>query len=153
MDPHSITTVLSQEDGSTCLGERSGWSKRCGIPWDGEEKLRTVLVPPSMGPPRCFSGPYFQRDCDCSSSGARTVKVITVSGHLREFRIPVAAAQVLRSGSSSSSSSAALLFICDSDRLYYDEFIQAPDLDEELVEGQLYFMLPRSSLQQPLMGF
>ncbi|KAI4366242.1 hypothetical protein MLD38_022140 [Melastoma candidum] len=100
----------------------------------------------------CFSGHNVQGDSDCSSSGARTVKVITVSGDLREFRAPVTAAQVLRSGSSSSSSSSSVPsgFVCDSDRLYYDEFIQALDLEEELVGGQIYFVLPRSRLQQPL---
>ncbi|KAI4390034.1 hypothetical protein MLD38_002189 [Melastoma candidum] len=95
----------------------------------------------------CFSCEF---DCDgCECPG--TVKVITIGGDLREYRVPVTATQVLRSGSwSASSSAAAARFVCCSDLLLYDEFVPALDPEEELVDGQIYFVLPGTRLKQRL---
>ncbi|KAI4339985.1 hypothetical protein MLD38_024867 [Melastoma candidum] len=95
----------------------------------------------------CFSYEFVCDDYGCPG----TVRVITIGGDLREYCIPVTAAQVLRSGSfSATSSAAAARFVCSSDMLLYDEFVPTLDPEEELVDGQIYFVLPGSRLRQRL---
>ncbi|KAJ0231639.1 hypothetical protein HA466_0297590 [Hirschfeldia incana] len=87
---------------------------------------------------------------DCDSSP--TAKIVTVNGDLREYNVPVSASQVLESESSSSSSSSrsSSLFLCNSDSLYYDDFIPAIESEEILTADQIYFVLPISKRQYRL---
>ncbi|XP_008237879.1 PREDICTED: uncharacterized protein LOC103336598 [Prunus mume] len=82
-----------------------------------------------------------------------TAKVISINGSLREYPVPVIVSQVLEAGqtaSSSSSSSSSSSFICNSDRLYYDNYIPVLDSEDELEADQIYFILPRSKLEHRL---
>ncbi|KAG2313441.1 hypothetical protein Bca52824_024998 [Brassica carinata] len=87
---------------------------------------------------------------DCDSSP--TAKIVTVNGDLREYNVPVLASQVLESESSSSSSSSrtSSYFLCNSDSLYYDDFIPAIEPEETLQADQIYFVLPASRRQYRL---
>ncbi|CAH8363955.1 unnamed protein product [Eruca vesicaria subsp. sativa] len=76
---------------------------------------------------------------DCDSSP--TAKIVTVNGDLREYNVPVLASHVLESESMPSSSS---YFLCNSDSLYYDDFIPAIEPEETLQADQIYFVLPFS---------
>ncbi|KAF5174953.1 Hth-type transcriptional regulator [Thalictrum thalictroides] len=78
------------------------------------------------------------------SSALLTAKVITLNGTLQEYLVTITASQVLESESSKG------CFVCNSDKLYYDEFIQALDPSEELQVGQIYFILPYNRLQYRL---
>ncbi|VFQ59170.1 unnamed protein product [Cuscuta campestris] len=87
-----------------------------------------------------------------SSSGTRrrssaAADVILSNGELRQFFVPVKASQVLLMFSGSA---AASFFLCNSDRLYFDEHIPAMDAEEELEAGQIYFVLPAGKLQHRL---
>ncbi|KAG2324341.1 hypothetical protein Bca4012_038856 [Brassica carinata] len=80
---------------------------------------------------------------DCDSSP--TAKIVTVNGDLREYNVPVLASQVLEEASSSSSSSRpSSYFLCNSDSLYYDDFVPAIESEEILQADQIYFVLPVS---------
>ncbi|XP_010537254.1 PREDICTED: uncharacterized protein LOC104812024 [Tarenaya hassleriana] len=81
-----------------------------------------------------------------------TAKIVTVNGDLREYNVPVMASQVVEaeSAAASSSSRSTSYFICNSDSLYYDDFIPAIESDEELQADQIYFVLPISRRQKPL---
>ena len=89
---------------------------------------------------------------DCDSSP--TAKIVTVNGDLREYNVPVLASQVLEAESSSSSSSSSSrtssYFLCNSDSLYYDDFIPAIESEEFLQADQIYFVLPVSKRQYRL---
>ncbi|ESQ27458.1 hypothetical protein EUTSA_v10019130mg [Eutrema salsugineum] len=90
---------------------------------------------------------------ECDSSP--TAKIVTVNGDLREYNVPVLAYQVLEaesmaSSSSSSSSRPSSYFLCNSDSLYYDDFIPAIESEEILQAGQIYFVLPISKRQYRL---
>ncbi|XP_010471815.1 PREDICTED: uncharacterized protein LOC104751558 [Camelina sativa] len=91
-----------------------------------------------------------------SSSTTTTAKIVTINGELREYDIPVLASQVLESESTSSSSSSSssrsssFYFLCNSDSLYYDDFIPAIESDEVLQADQIYFVLPISKRQYRL---
>ncbi|KAF8022405.1 hypothetical protein BT93_F0057 [Corymbia citriodora subsp. variegata] len=77
---------------------------------------------------------------------SRTAKVISASGELHEYRVPISVSQVLHAEAYSSSSSPC--FLCNSDRLYYEELVPALRPDEQLSPDQIYFVLPESKLQQ-----
>lgn len=82
-----------------------------------------------------------------------SANVITLNGQLRQFPVPLTVSQLflqLDSESESKSKSESEYFICNSDSLYYDEYMQAMDLTEELQSGQIYFILPNSRLHYPL---
>ncbi|CAF2180295.1 unnamed protein product [Brassica napus] len=87
---------------------------------------------------------------DCDSSPA--AKIVTVNGDLREYNVPVLASQVLEAESmaSSSSSRPSSYFLCNSDSLYYDDFIPAIEPEEILQADQIYFVLPVSKRQYRL---
>ena len=88
---------------------------------------------------------------DCDSSPA--AKIVTVNGDLREYNVPVLASQVLEAesmASSSSSSRPSSYFLCNSDSLYYDDFIPAIEPEEILQADQIYFVLPVSKRQYRL---
>ncbi|CAL9215742.1 unnamed protein product [Arabidopsis halleri] len=86
------------------------------------------------------------------SNSSPTVKIVTVNGDLREYNVPVKASQVLEaeSAAASSSSRSSSYFICDSDSLYYDDFIPAIKSEEPLQADQIYFVLPISKRQNRL---
>ncbi|XP_022940531.1 uncharacterized protein LOC111446101 [Cucurbita moschata] len=77
-----------------------------------------------------------------------TAKVISLQGHLREYPVPISVSRVLQTENSSSSLSDS--FLCNSDRLYYDDFIPPLPLDEQLLPNQIYFLLPSSNLHHRL---
>ncbi|KAF5741000.1 putative Poly polymerase 1 [Tripterygium wilfordii] len=79
-----------------------------------------------------------------------TAKVVSVNGDLHEYNVPVLVSQVLQSHESSSSSSSTNYFLCNSDRLYYDDYIPALDSEDQLQPNQIYFILPTSKLQYRL---
>lgn len=87
-------------------------------------------------------------------SSPSTAKIVTINGDLREYDVPVLASQVLESESTSSSSSSSSrsssYFLCNSDSLYYDDFIPAIESDEILQADQIYFVLPISKRQYRL---
>lgn len=78
-----------------------------------------------------------------------SANVVSIAGDLRQYPVPITASQVLQSESTSSSSSSSP-FLCNSDRLYFDDYIPALKPDEELQAGQIYFVLPASKLQYRL---
>lgn len=71
--------------------------------------------------------------------------VISTNGELRQYTVPINVSQVLQSEMPSEAS-----FICNSDRLYFDDFIPRLDLEYQLQPGQIYFVLPTSKLQYRL---
>ncbi|XP_027149599.1 uncharacterized serine-rich protein C215.13 [Coffea eugenioides] len=91
--------------------------------------------------------------------------VVSVNGDLRHYSTPITASQVLDSETSSSSSSssstssitsptssssATLFFLCNSDSLYFDQFIPALRPKDQLDPSQIYFLLPLSKLRYKL---
>ncbi|XP_030523007.1 uncharacterized protein LOC115735753 [Rhodamnia argentea] len=81
----------------------------------------------------------------CSSSestSVATVKLVLHDGRLQEFSYPVKASHVLQKNPA--------CFICDSDDMDYDDAVSAVDSEEDLLPGQLYFVLPVSWLDSPL---
>lgn len=86
-------------------------------------------------------------DSYSTSRKAAAAKLISLRGELREYSVPVTVSQVLLLQIESSSSSC---FICNSDSLYYDEYIPAMNSEEELQPGQIYFLLPSTKLQHRL---
>lgn len=88
------------------------------------------------------------------TSSSPTAKIVTVNGDLREYNVPVLASQVLEAesaaASSSSSSRPSSYFLCDSDSLYYDDFIPAIESEELLQADQICFVLPISKRQNRL---
>ncbi|XP_058075524.1 uncharacterized protein LOC131223942 [Magnolia sinica] len=87
----------------------------------------------------CFSS-------ETDSFNPLTAKVISVDGSLREYFVPVNVSQVLQLECPTPTS----FFLCNSDKLFFDDYIPALDSKEELQEGQIYFILPVSRLQYPL---
>ncbi|XP_031479218.1 uncharacterized protein LOC116250030 [Nymphaea colorata] len=77
-----------------------------------------------------------------SSSCRGTAKLVLPDGDLQEFAWPVKASHVLRREPA--------CFICNSDAMEYDGSVSAIGAEEELQPGQLYFVLPLSSLRRPL---
>lgn len=91
----------------------------------------------------CFSS-YSESNSITSSTS--TAKVISIKGDLHDYPIPIRASQVLQSETESPPS----LFICNSDKLYFDDYIPALDSTELLLPDQIYFVLPIARLQYPL---
>nr|XP_023912965.1 uncharacterized protein LOC112024580 [Quercus suber]POF09795.1 hypothetical protein CFP56_68036 [Quercus suber] len=75
-----------------------------------------------------------------------SAKVISTNGILREYPVPINVSQLLESEDCLCSS----YFVCNSDRLYYEDYIPVLDLSVELEANQIYFVLPVSKLQQRL---
>ncbi|KAL7236708.1 hypothetical protein ACSBR1_019919 [Camellia fascicularis] len=71
-----------------------------------------------------------------------TAKLVFLDGALQEFSSPVKVSHVLQKNPA--------CFVCDSDDMYFDDFISAMGGEEELRLGQLYFALPLNWLGQPL---
>ncbi|KAI8003526.1 hypothetical protein LOK49_LG08G00022 [Camellia lanceoleosa] len=102
-----------------------------------------------------------------AAAAAAAANVISVNGDLHRYAVPVTVSQVLlmemenpttttttttpsSSSSSSSSTWTPKFFMCNSDRLYYDDYIQALDAEDQLEANQIYFVLPSSRLQYQL---
>ncbi|XVF74037.1 hypothetical protein PTKIN_Ptkin13bG0029400 [Pterospermum kingtungense] len=100
----------------------------------------------------CFSSQL--QPSSYSAAPLPTAHVVSLNGDLRKYNIPVLVSQVLQaeaaSASSSSSLSSSSIFLCNSDRLYYDDYIPALDSDHHLQADQIYFVLPVSKLRQRL---
>ncbi|KAI3725584.1 hypothetical protein L1987_65375 [Smallanthus sonchifolius] len=84
----------------------------------------------------------------CLSSGGDSVSfssalVISPTGDLRPYSTPVFVSDVLQMEPSPS-------FVCNSDKLSYDEHIRAMDTEDGLDAGQIYFVLPVSKLRDRL---
>lgn len=92
----------------------------------------------------CISSSY--SEANSNSITTPTAKVISTKGDLHEFSIPVTASQVLRSETDSPLS----FFICNSDKLYYDDYIPPLDSTHLLQPDQIYFVLPIARLNYPL---
>ncbi|KAK9112338.1 hypothetical protein Scep_019857 [Stephania cephalantha] len=88
----------------------------------------------------CFSSDQYE-----SIGSIETAKVISVSGSLREYPNYVTVSQALEAEPTTSTA-----FLCNSDNLYYDEFVQPLDSDDYLEVGQIYFVLPKARLQKRL---
>ncbi|KAK1266474.1 hypothetical protein QJS04_geneDACA014545 [Acorus gramineus] len=80
----------------------------------------------------------------CSFSSKHTdhanntsAKVISPDGGLKEYTVPVTVAEVLLG-----SGYGPTFFICDSNKLYFNERVPAMDGHEFLDLGQIYFVLP-----------
>ncbi|CAH9069339.1 unnamed protein product [Cuscuta epithymum] len=81
-------------------------------------------------------------------TSAAAADVILTNGELRRFSVPVRVSQVLFSGTEG----APAFFVCNSDRLCFDEHIPAMAADDELEAGQIYFILPVNKLLHRLAG-
>lgn len=75
-----------------------------------------------------------------------SANVVTLNGELRRYSLPATVSQVLQSHSPSRDS----FFLCNSDRLYFNDYIPSLDLHEELEPAQIYFLLPSTRLQRLL---
>ncbi|OMP00920.1 hypothetical protein COLO4_12271 [Corchorus olitorius] len=89
------------------------------------------------------------------SASPPTAQVVSLNGDLHKYNLPIFVSQVLEaetaaSSSSSSSLPPSSLFLCNSDRLYYDDYIPALDSGHQLQPNQIYFVLPISKLQNRL---
>lgn len=73
-----------------------------------------------------------------------SANVITLAGALREYPSYFTAADVLADDDIPS------CFVCNSDNLFYDEYIPELDAEEVLRPGQLYFVLPDVKRRYPL---
>ncbi|XP_057793259.1 uncharacterized protein LOC131009872 [Salvia miltiorrhiza] len=75
-----------------------------------------------------------------------SANVVAITGELRLFSLPITASQALQSLNLSPNS----FFICNSDRLYFDDFIPPLAHDDLLDAAQIYFVLPAARLQYRL---
>ncbi|KAI3465506.1 hypothetical protein Pfo_022169 [Paulownia fortunei] len=90
----------------------------------------------------CLSSQSSDHSCHQKPSA----NVVSVDGELRQYSLPITVSQVLQSQTSSPDS----FFLCNSDRLYFDEYIPSLDPQEELEPAQIYFLLPTTKLQYRL---
>ncbi|KAK4804706.1 hypothetical protein SAY86_004523 [Trapa natans] len=81
-----------------------------------------------------------------------TARVISASGVMHEYVLPITVSKVLKAeiSAASSSSRSSALFLCNSDELNYEELIPEMDPEVPLVNNQIYFALPKSRLAQRL---
>ncbi|KAL3845936.1 hypothetical protein ACJIZ3_003339 [Penstemon smallii] len=75
-----------------------------------------------------------------------SANVVSANGQLRQYSVPITVSQVLQSETTSPDS----FFLCNSDCLYFDDFIPSLDPENELQSGQIYFVLPVTKLQYRL---
>ncbi|CAI9771465.1 unnamed protein product [Fraxinus pennsylvanica] len=74
-----------------------------------------------------------------------SANVVLLNGELRQFSVPTTVSQVLESVNSTLGS-----FVCDSDCLYFNDYIPALAPEDALEESQIYFVLPKTKLQYRL---
>ncbi|CAA3000848.1 poly polymerase [Olea europaea subsp. europaea] len=75
-----------------------------------------------------------------------SANVVLLNGELRQFPVPITVFEVLLQLENSSADS----FICNSDCLYFDDYIPALAPEDALQESQIYFVLPRTKLHYRL---
>lgn len=83
---------------------------------------------------------------DSAADRRPTANVVANAGELRRFSLPITASQVLQSLNLPPNS----FFLCNSDRLYFDDFIPSLAPDDHLDAAQIYFVLPVARLQYRL---
>ncbi|KAL1561462.1 hypothetical protein AAHA92_04162 [Salvia divinorum] len=83
---------------------------------------------------------------DRSSSQKPCATVISVAGELRRYPLPITASQVIQIETASPDS----VFLCDSDRLRFDDYVLRLDAEEPLEPDQIYFAMPASRLRSRL---
>lgn len=83
---------------------------------------------------------------DSAADRRPTANVVANTGELRRFSLPITASQVLQSLNLPPNSH----FLCNSDRLYFDDFIPSVAPDDHLDAAQIYFVLPAAKLQYRL---
>lgn len=91
-------------------------------------------------------GCCFSSESDYSRHQKTSATVVSLAGELRQYPLPIAAAEVLKLENSSPNSA----FLCNSDLLSFDDFIPYLELDEQLASSQIYFILPVSKLESRL---
>ncbi|GFP87181.1 hypothetical protein PHJA_000861800 [Phtheirospermum japonicum] len=91
-------------------------------------------------------GCCFSSDSDHSLRQKPTADVISLNGELRRYPLPVAASQVLQFEALSPDS----FFVCNSDRLFFDDYVPRLEPEDELEPAEIYFVLPVSKLQHRL---
>ncbi|KAK4389975.1 hypothetical protein Sango_2060800 [Sesamum angolense] len=72
--------------------------------------------------------------------------VVLANGELRQYFLPITVSQVLHSQNSSPDA----FFLCNSDNLYFDDYIPSLLPNDELEPAQIYFLLPTAKLQYRL---
>ncbi|KAK4428238.1 hypothetical protein Salat_1123400 [Sesamum alatum] len=75
-----------------------------------------------------------------------SANVVLANGEFRQYFLPTTVSQVLHSQNSSPDA----FFLCNSDNLYFDDYIPSLAPHEELEASQIYFLLPTSKLQYRL---
>lgn len=83
-----------------------------------------------------------------TATATNSALLISHHGELREYPPPVTVSQVLLLESSTATSPTC--FVCNSDSLYYDDYIPAMNADDELEPGQIYFIVDASKLRYRL---
>ncbi|KAL8487148.1 hypothetical protein ACS0TY_023717 [Phlomoides rotata] len=91
-------------------------------------------------------GCCYSSESDYSRHQKTSANVVSVTGELRQYPLPITVAEVLQFETSSPNS----VFLCNSDLLYFDDYIPNLEADEELEPAQIYFVLPTSKLQSRL---
>ncbi|EYU36608.1 hypothetical protein ABFS82_14G284200 [Erythranthe guttata] len=91
-------------------------------------------------------GACFSSESDYSRHQKPTANVVTLNGELRRYPLPATVSQVLSYEDSSPDS----VFLCNSDRLFFDDYIPNLAPENELEPDQIYFVLPSSKLQRRL---
>lgn len=71
-----------------------------------------------------------------------TANIIYMDGKLQRFRQSIKASQVLSQNPG--------CFLCSSESMYVDSYLQHVSEDEDLKLGQIYFLMPLSKSQAPL---
>ncbi|GAA0152211.1 hypothetical protein LIER_43168 [Lithospermum erythrorhizon] len=84
-----------------------------------------------------------------ADGGAPLAHVISLNGDLLEFPVPVTVSEVLEKQQNNPPKSDRC-FLCNSDRLNFDEFISPLKKEYQLQAGQIYFMLHESKLHYKL---
>ncbi|KAI3459909.1 hypothetical protein Pfo_016572 [Paulownia fortunei] len=91
-------------------------------------------------------GACFSSESDYTPRQKPTANVVSLNGELRRYPLPVKVSQVLNYETSSPNS----FFLCNSDRLYFDDYIPCLDPEDELEPAEIYFVLATSKLQHRL---
>ncbi|KAD5960275.1 hypothetical protein E3N88_11747 [Mikania micrantha] len=80
-----------------------------------------------------------------SVSNSNSALIISSTGELQPYSTPVFVSDVIQTESETEG-----FFVCNSDKLCYDEHITPLDAIDELHAGQIYFVLPVSKLRNRL---
>lgn len=78
------------------------------------------------------------------TDGNRSANVVSINGELQRYSVPVTVSHVLEYEALLTPQT---IFLCDSDSLYFDDFIPALDSQDGLDSDQIYFVLPSTKLR------